>query len=131
MLPGDRSGDSRTPHYHSYEQATYELSVGTIYLTTESVHAMYDQGGGAALAGFWDLIRSEPNGAGGFVWAFVDEGVFRTDAQRVDTSGNSAPDGVLGPYRQKEGATARSGRCGRRCRSRCSSCPRTSTEASP
>ncbi len=104
LLPGDRNGDLRTPHYQSYAQATYELSLGTLYLTTEFVHAMYDQGGGAALADFWDLIRSEPNGAGGFIWALVDEGVFRTDAERVDTMGNSAPDGIVGPYRQKEGS---------------------------
>ena len=104
VLPGDRNGDLRTPHYQSHEQVAYELSVGTIYLTTEFVHAMYDQGDGAALADLWDLIRSEPNGAGGFIWAFVDEGVFRTDAERIDTMGNSAPDGVFGPYRQKEGS---------------------------
>lgn len=104
LLPGDRAGGLRTPHYQSYEQTADELGNGTVYLTTEFSHAMYDQGGGAALADFWDLFRSEPNGAGGFIWAFVDEGILRADTERIDTTGNSAPDGIVGPYRQKEGS---------------------------
>jgi hypothetical protein len=35
----------------------------------------------------------------------VDEGVVRTDRNgKIDTDGNHAPDGILGPYRQKEGS---------------------------
>jgi hypothetical protein len=50
-------------------------------------------------------MRASPRGAGGFIWAFLDEGVLRADVNNtIDTKGNQAPDGVVGPYRQKEGS---------------------------
>ena len=50
-------------------------------------------------------MRRLPNSAGAFLWAFADEGVVRTDRNgRIDTWKNNAPDGILGPYREKEGS---------------------------
>ena len=41
--------------------------------------------------------------AGGFLWDFCDQAVVRTDQDgRLDTKGNAAADGILGPYREKE-----------------------------
>ena len=38
-----------------------------------------------------------------FLWVFADEGVVRTDkACTIDVDGNHAPDGILGPYHEKE-----------------------------
>ena len=69
------------------------------------MHGLYDGGGGAGLEDYWAATRASPVGAGGFLWAFVDEGVLRADeAGRIDVKGNAAPDGVVGPYRQKEGS---------------------------
>lgn len=49
----------------------------------------------------WD----SPKSGGGFLWAFIDEGVVRTDLNgRLDVNGVNAPDGVLGPHREKEGS---------------------------
>ena len=43
------------------------------------------------------------HGAGGFLWVLADEGVVRTDRNgELDVAGNQAPDGIVGPYRQKE-----------------------------
>jgi len=46
-----------------------------------------------------------PLSAGGFLWDFVDQGIVRTDKNGVlDTDGNHAADGIVGPYREKEGS---------------------------
>ncbi|MHC4464658.1 MAG: hypothetical protein ACYS30_24995 [Planctomycetota bacterium] len=74
-------------------------------MTTEFLHGLYDGGHGAGLSDHWKLMLNSPLGAGGFLWALVDEGVVRTDrGGTLDTDGNHAPDGILGPYRQKEGS---------------------------
>lgn len=74
-----------------------------LVMPTEFLHGLYDGGGGAGLADFWRLIRGSPLGVGGFLWALFDEGVVRTDrGGAIDTDGNHAPDGVVGPYRERE-----------------------------
>ncbi|MEO6434943.1 MAG: hypothetical protein ABIP55_04175, partial [Tepidisphaeraceae bacterium] len=70
---------------------------------------LFDGGGGAGLADYWDVTRSSKVAGGGFIWAFVDETVKRPDSGRqnggqMDTAENRAPDGVVGPYREKEGS---------------------------
>ena len=46
-----------------------------------------------------------PRSAGGFLWDFSDEGVVRVDKDSVvDTDGNHGADGIVGPYREKEGS---------------------------
>ena len=92
-------------HYPTYD-AMVKLARGPdVFFPTEFQHALFDGGGGAALEDYWDVVRSGRAAAGGFIWAFVDEAVRRTDdGGRMDTMGNKAPDGILGPYRQKEGS---------------------------
>ena len=41
---------------------------------------------------------------GGFIWALADEGVKRPDTGEMDVAGNQAPDGIVGPYREREGS---------------------------
>ncbi len=36
-------------------------------------------GGGTSLADYWELHWNSKKGAGGFLWAFADEGLVRTD----------------------------------------------------
>ena len=44
-----------------------------------------------------------PLAVGAFLWVLADEGVVRTDRDgALDTDGNHAPDGIVGPYREKE-----------------------------
>ncbi len=72
--------------------------------STEMLHALYDGGGGAGLSDYWDLMGTAPLSAGGFIWALVDEGIVRDDKGGViDVNSNNYPDGILGPYREKEG----------------------------
>jgi len=47
---------------------------------------------------------SQPTCAGGFIWALLDDGLKRPDTGEIDTAGNQAPDGIVGPYRQREGS---------------------------
>ena len=47
-------------------------------------------------------MSRSPYRGGGFIWALVDEGLKRSDTGQIDVAGNRAPDGILGPYRQKE-----------------------------
>jgi hypothetical protein len=94
-----------TDHYETYASTVTKLAAGRIYLPTEFLHALYDGGGGAGLEDYWAATKASRVGAGGFLWAFVDEGVLRADeGGRIDVKGNAAPDGVVGPYRQKEGS---------------------------
>ena len=79
------------------------LGRSRLVMPTEMLHGLYDGGLGAGLEGFWRLLRRSPRGAGGFLWAFLDEGVVRTDrGGELDTFGNYGPDGLVGPYREKE-----------------------------
>jgi hypothetical protein len=67
------------------------------------IHGLYDGGLGAGLEDYWKLIRSNPRHAGGFLWVLADEGIVRKDKHdSIDTYGNNAPDGIVGPHREKE-----------------------------
>lgn len=120
LHPWDVHGGINTAHYRNYD-ATVEMAAGgfsgvrrdgrpmdeprpLIYMPTEFLHALYDGGGGAGLEDYWEVMRRSPVAGGGFLWAWVDEGVRRPDTGRIDVQGNQAPDGILGPYREKEGS---------------------------
>jgi hypothetical protein len=110
-----------TAHYLAYDKAAIAASgqrvffqapdkelVATndhtkyIYMPTEFQHALYDGGGGAALGDYWRMMMSHSNCAGGFIWTFTDDAIRRPDTGELDTAGNQAPDGVVGPYRERE-----------------------------
>jgi hypothetical protein len=97
---------TNTKHYPGYKYVENALSKGKeIYFPTEFLHGLYDGGLGSGLDDYWKLMMSKPLSAGGFLWVFADEGVERRDLNdSIDTNGNSAPDGILGPYHQKEGS---------------------------
>ena len=95
-----------TKHYIPYNYGLNSFFNGRdIFFPTEFLHGLYDGGHGAGLDDYWNLMVSNPLSAGGFLWVFADEGVVRVDKKdSIDTSGNNAPDGILGPYREKEGS---------------------------
>jgi len=94
-----------TDHYESYAGVKRKLSSGTVFMPTEHLHGLYDGGHGAGMNDFWKLMKNSPIGAGAFLWVFADEGVVRTDKNGwIDVDSNHAPDGILGPYREKEGS---------------------------
>jgi len=102
--PWAKLNGTNTKHYPDY---AYMLnSVATeqdVFFPTEFMHGLYDGGAGAALDDFWNLMLKHPHSAGGFIWAFLDEAVTRTDKNGLyDTDGNHAPDGIVGPHREKE-----------------------------
>jgi hypothetical protein len=97
-------GKTNTMHYPKYHVFAYDSYVkDKIYFPTEFLHGLYDGGHGAGLADYWQQMWDLPNGAGGFLWVFADEAVERTDRNGVlDSDGNHAPDGIVGPYGEKE-----------------------------
>ncbi|MBN2215296.1 MAG: glycoside hydrolase family 2 [Bacteroidales bacterium] len=95
-----------TQHYinYSYGNGTH-FQGHDVFFPTEFLHGLYDGGHGAGLEDYWELMYHHPLCAGGFLWDFADEGVVRTDRNgQTDTDGNHAADGIVGPYREKEGS---------------------------
>jgi hypothetical protein len=96
-------GIADTKHYVSYEALQQKLAEDPVFFPTEMLHGLYDGGAGAGMKDYWDAILKSKAGAGGFVWAFLDEDVKRTDKGGIlDSQGNNAPDGIVGPYRERE-----------------------------
>lgn len=95
-----------TAHYISYGVGTNALFQGNkVFFPTEVIHGLYDGGHGAGLDDFWNLMLQTPVSAGGFLWDLVDQGVIRNDkGGLIDTDGDHAADGIVGPYREKEGS---------------------------
>lgn len=92
-------------YYHPKEQAealNTNLPNGWIYMPTEFMHGLYDGGAGAGLEDYWSMMMSHSNCAGGFIWAFADEGIKNPHTGQIDLAGNQAPDGIVGPYRERE-----------------------------
>jgi len=97
---------TNTLHYHDYNYLALDgFSKRKIFFPTEFLHGLYDGGIGAGLEDYWLRMWNEPLAAGGFLWVFADESVERTDRNReLDSDGNHAPDGIVGPYHEKEGS---------------------------
>ncbi|TXE13889.1 beta-galactosidase [Seonamhaeicola algicola] len=97
---------TNTMHYPDYYKFAFDApSKDKIYFPTEFLHGLYDGGHGAGLDDYWKQMWHMPLAAGGFLWNFADEGVVRTDKNGIiDVDGNHAPDGIVGPYGEKEGS---------------------------
>jgi len=96
-----------TRHYIEYDYGIGRYTFGNDpFMPTELLHGLYDGGHGAGLEEYWSSYQSVPTHAGGFLWVFTDEAVLRTDKEETvyDSDGNHAPDGILGPHREKEGS---------------------------
>jgi hypothetical protein len=112
-----------TGHYLDYDQATIACegspiyyhpsgkvfaetndTAKYIYMPTEFQHGLYDGGMGAGMEDYWKLMSASKYLGGGFVWALTDDGIKRPDTGEIDTAGNQAPDGFVGPYREREGS---------------------------
>ncbi len=95
-----------TQHYKDwdYGNATHQHGHNVTF-PTEFLHGLYDGGHGAGLEDFWRQMWQNPLSAGGFLWVYADESVVRTDKNReLDADKNHAPDGIVGPYHEKEGS---------------------------
>ena len=106
LHPWAEFGGFNTSHYEIYGAGTDRFFQGdSLILPTEFLHGLYDGGAGAGLDDWWNLLLRHPLGVGGFLWAFADEGIVRNDeGGRIDAAGNAAPDGCVGPFREKEGS---------------------------
>ncbi|MEH6307973.1 glycoside hydrolase family 2 TIM barrel-domain containing protein [Olivibacter sp. CPCC 100613] len=103
--PGNDFNGIDCNHYEDYYSTQKILADTNIYMPTEFLHAQDDGGGAAGLADIWELHWKAKRGAGGFLWALVDEGLVRTDEQnKIDVNGVNAPDGLVGPHREHEGS---------------------------
>lgn len=104
--PWENFGGIDTAHYPTYDCCATSLFHGRdVFMPTEFLHGLYDGGAGASLDDWWNRMLANPLSAGGFIWAFADEGIVRDDKNgAIDVAGNLAPDGIVGPYREKEGS---------------------------
>ncbi len=119
LHPDEPHGGIDTQHYLSWAELEEQLDpLSTrnrwralfgelpLVMPTEVLHGLYDGGSGAGLEDYWRRLSTSPRGAGLFLWSFTDEAVERTDRDgALDTDGNHAPDGVLGPYRELTGSS--------------------------
>jgi hypothetical protein len=103
--PGNAFNGIDCNHYEDYYSTKKILEDSLIYMPTEFLHAQDDGGAASGLADFWELHWHAKRSGGGFIWAFLDEGVVRTDENNIiDVNGVNAPDGIVGPHREKEGS---------------------------
>ncbi|MBE7171578.1 MAG: glycoside hydrolase family 2 [Williamsia sp.] len=103
--PGNAFSGIDCNHYEDYYSTQKILADSLIYMPTEFLHSQDDGGAASSLAEFWELHWHAKRSGGGFIWAMLDEGVVRTDLNGIiDVNGVNAPDGVMGPHREKEGS---------------------------
>lgn len=97
---------TNTQHYINYDYGmNTDLHGHDVAFPTEFLHGIYDGGAGAGLDDFWEQMWHTPISAGGFIWVFADEAVVRTDKNGLlDSDGDHGPDGIVGPYHEKEGS---------------------------
>ncbi len=95
-----------TQHYKDFNYGVGTHQQGRkVVFPTEFLHGLYDGGHGAGLEDYWNMMLNNPLSAGGFLWDYADEAVVRTDKNGIlDTKGNLAADGIVGPYLEKEGS---------------------------
>jgi len=91
-------------YHHGNESVDTNDTKKYIYMPTEFLHGMFDGGAGAGLEDYWRMMSASKVLGGGFIWALTDDGLKRPDTGQIDTAGNQAPDGIVGPYRQREGS---------------------------
>ena len=103
--PGNAFNGIDANHYEDYYSTQKILADTNIYMVTEFLHAQDDGGAASSLADMWELHWNAKKGGGGFIWDLADEGIVRTDQNNIiDVNGVNAPDGIVGPHRQKEGS---------------------------
>ncbi|SDC02421.1 glycoside hydrolase family 2 protein [Pedobacter soli] len=104
--PWEVFGGFETTHYREYNYGIGNYDHGhNILMPTEFLHGMWDGGHGAGIEDYWNAMWNNPLSAGGFLWDFADQAVVRTDKNGIlDTDGNHGPDGIVGPYHEKEGS---------------------------
>lgn len=106
LHPWEEFKKINTAHYIPYNYLAHDNhSRRKILLPTEFLHGLYDGGAGAGLDDYWRKMWEDPLCAGGFIWNYADESIARTDKKdSLDSDGNHGPDGILGPYLEKEGS---------------------------
>lgn len=106
LHPWGLSGNINTVHYIKYNSGIGNMFHGRdIFMPTELLHGLYDGGHGAGLDDYWNLMLSNPLSAGMFLWDFADQAVVREDKNGFyDTDKDHGADGIVGPYREKEGS---------------------------
>ena len=104
--PWERFRGTDTKHYPDYNYVVNSMIYDRdIYFPTEFMHGIFDGGAAASLSDFWDVMMRHRAPAGGFLWALLDEGLVRADRNdSIDCRFDLAPDGIVGPYREKEGS---------------------------
>ena len=104
MHPWEKFNGTDAKHYPDFNYITNAVLYSRdVFYPTEFMHGLFDGGHGAGLDDFWNEMMKHRGFAGGFLWSFHDEGAVRRDkGDSIDVAGNQAPDGIVGPHREKE-----------------------------
>lgn len=110
--PGNAYNGIDCNHYEDYYSTQEILADSNIYMPTEFLHAQNDGGGSTSLHDFWELHWKAPRSGGGFLWAFTDEGLVRTDmGGTIDVNRVNAPMAFWARTAKKKEASGPSARC--------------------
>lgn len=94
-----------TQHYREYDETKKFAAGPDVFLPTEFLHGLFDGGSGAGLDDYWKILGEAPRAAGGFLWAWSEEAVVRSDLDgRIDANRDLGPDGLVGPHGEKSGS---------------------------
>jgi hypothetical protein len=94
-----------TQHYREFAETQKFAGGPDIFLPTEFLHGLFDGGSGAGLDDYWKILGEAPHAAGGFLWAWSEEAVVRSDlGGRLDANRDLGPDGLVGPHGEKSGS---------------------------
>jgi hypothetical protein len=105
LHPQQEINGVETMHYRSYGESLEYFRGEHIFMATEYLHGLYDGGHGAGFNDYWEVMRKHPRSGGGYLWAYADEGIRRTDQNgKIDNQGNYGADGIVGPHHEKEGS---------------------------
>lgn len=103
VTPGHDPVDTR--YYPDYSMLKQRLDSCYIVFPMETLHSLYDGGGGAGLTDFWNEMEKSPVGGGLIFWSLYDEGIINTShGIKMDVQGNLAPDGLMGPNGEQKGS---------------------------
>lgn len=126
LHPWDTFSGINTIHYPTYEETAAaaeglsfhrvlkvagkgryrHVQEPSVFMPTEFMHGLYDGGMGAGFEDYWAVMSGMRALGGAFFWVFADEGLKRPDTGEIDVVGNRAPDGLVGPYLQREASAA-------------------------
>ncbi len=93
-----------TDHYENYGSVTNYLRPGAtgVFMPRKCCTHYTMAPAAPNWQEIWEAFRTATNSGGMFLWSWDDAGIQHDDTGVMDVSGTDGPDGIVGPYREKE-----------------------------